>query len=69
MGSNEGVAYRAKGGVPIVIYCCDLFTVSRDDIGCFDCIWDNGSIGSFDSSLRQEYGKVMLTLLKPMAAC
>ena len=65
VGSKEAVAYRAKGGVPIVIYCCDLFTVSGDDIGCFDCIWDNGSIGCFDSSRKPEYSKGMLSLLKP----
>ena len=32
----------------ITIYCGDLFAFKEDNLGGFDCIFDHGSIGSFD---------------------
>ena len=63
VGKVTATMYTAKN-VPITVYCCDFFSMSSDTLGQFDCIWDNGSVGSFHESQRPDYVCIMRMLLK-----
>ena len=51
----------------ITIYCGDLFDFKDDNLGGFDCIFDHGSIGSFDFTKvsRETYASLMNSFMKP----
>ena len=52
----------------ITIYCGDLFAFKEDNLGGFDCIFDHGSIGSFDFTdtvKRAMYAELMSSFTKP----
>ena len=51
----------------ITIYCGDLFAFKEDNLGGFDCIFDHGSIGSFDfiEIPRSTYAELMTSFTKP----
>ena len=51
----------------ITIYCGDLFAFKEDNLGGFDCIFDHGSIGSFDLTKvkRTTYAEIMDSFTKP----
>jgi thiopurine S-methyltransferase len=78
---ENGLAYSTKscriGGIEmsvytghdiaITIYCGDLFAFKEDNLGGFDCIFDHGSIGSFDFTdiKRTVYADLMNAFTKP----
>ena len=80
--ADNGLAYSTKsckiGGIEIpvytahdkaiTIYCGDLFAFKEDNLGGFDCIFDHGSIGSFDFTdtvKRAMYAELMNSFTKP----
>jgi thiopurine S-methyltransferase len=78
---ESGLAYSTKscriGGIEmpvytahdkaITIYCGDLFAFKEENLGGFDCIFDHGSIGSFDFTdiKRTTYGDLINSFTKP----
>lgn len=58
--------YHARG-TSITIYCGDLFVFQNENLGGFDCIFDHGSIGSFNSEKvkRSTYADLMSSFTKP----
>lgn len=49
----------------LTIWVGDYFKLSRDVIGKVDAVYDRGSLIALPHSVRVEYAKHMLTLLKP----
>lgn len=51
----------------ITIYCGDLFSFKDDNLSGSDCIFDHGSIGSFDFTVvtRETYASLMNSFTKP----
>ena len=60
VGGIQVPVYKARDKA-ITIYCSDIFTFTDDNLGGFDCVFDHGSIGSFDASQgkRREYADIM----------
>ena len=51
----------------VIIYCGDLFAFKEDNLGGFNCIFDHGSIGSFDFTdvKRTMYAELMSSFTRP----
>ena len=67
IGGIEMPVYTAHDKT-ITIYCGDLFAFKEDNLGGFDCIFDHGSIGSFnftDTVKRAMYAELMNSFTKP----
>ena len=66
VGGIEMPVYCASDK-PITIYCGNLFAFKEDNLGGFDCIFDHGSIGSFDFKevTRATYAGLMKSFTKP----
>lgn len=66
IGEVEMSVYTGKDKA-ITIYCGDLFAFKQDNLGGFDCIFDHGSIGSFDTTevKRTMYAELMNSFTKP----
>ena len=66
IGGVEMPVYTAHDKT-ITIYCGDLFAFKEDNLGGFDCIFDHGSIGSFDLTKvkRTTYAEIMDSFTKP----
>ncbi|XP_071962712.1 probable thiopurine S-methyltransferase [Antedon mediterranea] len=54
--------YKSKDG-KITIYEADLFSMKKDIIGQFDCIWDRGSLVAMEKADRQKYICTMIPLM------
>ena len=66
LGREQIPVYTANDKA-ITIYCGDLFSFKDDNLGGFDCIFDHGSIGSFDFTTvtRETYASLMNSFTKP----
>ena len=65
LGGVQVPVYTANDKA-ITIYCGDLFAFKEDNLGGFDCIFDHGSIGSFDFTEipRSTYAELMNSFTK-----
>ncbi|XP_071963090.1 thiopurine S-methyltransferase-like isoform X2 [Antedon mediterranea] len=54
--------YKSKDG-KITIYKANLFSMKKDIIGDFDCIWDNGSLVAINKQDRQKYVSTLTSLM------
>ncbi|XP_069138254.1 probable thiopurine S-methyltransferase [Argopecten irradians] len=66
MKDPEGTVYTStKDGLSIRIYCCDFWKFGPRVEGGFQAVWDAGSLYSLPMSQRDDYIKVMKSVLAP----
>ena len=66
IGDTEMTVYTANDK-SITIYSGDIFAFKDDNLGGFDCIFDHGSIGSFEPTKvkRTTYAQLISSFTKP----
>ncbi|XP_066959611.1 probable thiopurine S-methyltransferase [Macrobrachium rosenbergii] len=60
----DGKLYKSKDG-RLLMYCCDLFKLNAAILGKFDAIWDRGSLVAIYEEDRENYAKLMKSVLAP----
>jgi thiopurine S-methyltransferase len=61
-GIENGKLYTSCDG-RLLIYQCDIFAISKDILGSFDCVWDKGSLVAIPPNTRQRYAEILTSIL------
>jgi thiopurine S-methyltransferase len=61
-GIENGKLYTACDG-RLQIYQCDMFAVSKDILGSFNCVWDRGSLGAISPDTRKGYVEIISSIV------
>ncbi|XP_033123922.1 thiopurine S-methyltransferase-like [Anneissia japonica] len=56
--------YKSKDG-KITLYNADIFSMTSDIIGKFDCIWDRASLVALNKTDRERYAPTLTSLMGP----
>lgn len=63
-GMEDADLFKSKDG-KLQLYRADLFKLSSEIIGQFDCIYDRGALVALAKADRQRYVDLMISLMKP----
>ncbi|XP_072045632.1 probable thiopurine S-methyltransferase [Amphiura filiformis] len=63
-GLPEAKLYKSKDG-KLNLYQCNLFKLSREILGTYDCVFDRGALIAVAKADRQRYVDLCVSLMKP----